>query len=626
MNALVDVPNPFLDNVVADAWSELPPDVASIHAEPFEQCLAGLANVERGVRDSLLVMGDAGSGKTHLLARLQRRLNETAGQAADGGLRCIFVAVKLQSNPFVLWQHVRRRLADDLMRRQQGVSQLQRLVAHKLAHERGEAPKAWVKRLRVLSQAEDEIVSEYLEGVTQRLDIGRDVHLVIEHLVRDRMVTDARAVLRGESLPEAALARLGLSSSEDEDREEAAQRMVTSLCRLADDTLPIVFCFDQIEALSATGADDRTALTAFGRLAAELVEADDNVFIISCVQSAYLDVLKDAVRKSDQDRAFKRRTLLEPLTPEQTRALVRSRLDGAAALDEARAARPGNPFYPFEPAFVDGLPAPRPHPHATPRKVLAACAARFEELQTGKARPPVPLGEALGRSFEERKREALVAVSALGVEEVVMHGLPELWRVRGRGPAGTARRAGARDVSLELPVGEGRVVLHVCNEANMKSLAARLRRVLEGHGRGQKAAIVRDPDLPVTPRAKRAREYLAEFERAGGHFLRPLPEALAALQALRSLVSDALAGDLSHEGEAVGEGAVRAWLSRHLDDDLADFVERLEGHGALPPDLSALVRDIDGLLASRWLAPADELARELERPAPALVEAAEGPS
>jgi DNA polymerase III delta prime subunit len=279
MSISADALNPFLDRVVVDAWSA-PADVPTIHAEPFRMCLEGVANVQRGVRDSLLIAGPPGSGKTHLLTRLQRHLLDTAEQSPDGALHCIFVAVKLQANPYLLWQHVRRRLADDLMRREQGVTQLQRLVAHKIASDRGEAPKIWVKRLRVLTQAEDEVVAEYLETVTQRLDIGREVHVVIEHLVRDRMLTDARAALRGESLPEAALAKLGLApAAEEDDREEVARRVVTSLCRLAGDTLPVVFCFDQVEALTAAGVNEAEALACFGRLAADLSEADENVFL-----------------------------------------------------------------------------------------------------------------------------------------------------------------------------------------------------------------------------------------------------------------------------------------------------------------------------------------------------------
>ncbi len=619
MSALGDVPNPFLDDVVTDAWAPLRADVPSIHAEPFRKCLEGLANVERGTRDSLLIHGPAGAGKTHLLARLQRHLRDTAPNAADGALRCIFVAVKLQANPHLLWQHLRRRLASDLMQRHQDVTQLQRLVAHKLAGEHGKSPKSWVRTMRVLSQADAGAVSEYLDQVAQRLDISRDVHVVVEHLVSNRFVTDALAVLRGESLPEAALAKLGLSAVEEEDREGAARRVVTDLCRLAGDTLPILFCFDQIEALS-NGPSDAEALARFGRLAADLYEADDNVFLISCIQSAFLKVLMTSVRKSDRDRAFKHNAALSPLTRSEVHDLVRTRLAHSSdVLRAMREARPGNVFYPFEPAFVDSLSADAVK--AIPRKLLATCAARFEELRSGKPPESRPVADELGQAFESRRHEALK--THVATDEVLMHGLPALWAVLGRPPVAT----NPKGPSLALPVRDEAVVVHVCDEANMNSLAAHLRKVTDIFDRHTRTAVVRAPDNPITKTAKKARGYLGEFEAKGGHFVRPKAEALAALEALRSLVADARSGDLAHDGEPVPEKVVRAWLSEHLDADLSAFVGVLEGEEATPappPGVAALLRDVEAVLASSPLTEASAVAGELGRSVDDVLGAARG--
>lgn len=616
MSALDDVPNPFLDDVVTDAWAQLRADVPSIHALPFQKCLAGLANVERGARDSLLIHGPAGVGKTHLLARLQRYLRETARNSADGAMRCVFVAVKLQANPHLLWQHLRRRLASDLMQRHEDVTQLQRLVAHKLAAERGGSPKQWVRTLRVLLHADAGAVSEYLDEVARRLDISRDVHVIVEHLVSGRHITDALAVLRGESLPEAVLARLGLSSQEEEDREGAARRVVTDLCRLAGDTLPILFCFDQIEALS-NGPSDPAALASFGRLAADLFEADDNVFLISCIQSAYVEDLERSVRKSDRERAFKRQALLEPLTRAQVQELIRTRLDlSSEPLSTARNRQPDNPLYPFEPTFVDGLcKVPK---DLLPRRVLANCAARFEELRGGHVAGPKRVEEGLEQAFENRRHAALK--EHVAVDEVLMHGLPALWSVLGRPKVLT----NPKGPSLALPVGDGAAVVHVCDEANMTSLAARLRRVTDIFDPHTQTAVVRAPDNPISRTAKKARGYLADFQHNGGHFVRPKVEALAALEALRSLLADARSGDLAHEGEPVAEGVVRAWLSAHLDADITVLVGELEGKVAAPPGVAGLLCDVEAVLASSRLAEASAVAGELGRPLDDVLGAARG--
>jgi hypothetical protein len=617
MSALGDLPNPFLDDVVTDAWVKLRSDVSSIHAQPFRECLAGLANVERGVRDSLLIHGPAGAGKTHLLARLQQHLRATASNAADGALRCIFVAVKLQANPHLLWQHLRRRLASDLMQRHQDITQLQRLVAHQLAIASDGPPKSWVRTMRVLSQADAGAVSEYLDQVARRLDISREVHVVVEHLVCNRFVTDALAVLRGESLPEASLARLGLPSAEDEDREGAARRVVMDLCRLAGGTLPIVFCFDQIEALS-NGPEEFEAFARFGRLAADLFEADENIFLISCIQSAFVEHLVKAVRQADRDRAFKRRAQLPLLTREQALELVRDRLEHSSeALRALRQKRPDDPFYPFEPAYVERLCSVRKD--ALPRKVLSKCAARFAELQTGSAPEARPVERELEDAFAGRRRQALAAKVA--TDEVLMHGLPALWSVLGRPPAQTQ----AKGPSLALPVRDETVVVHVCDEANMKSLAAHLRHVFDNFDPHTPTSVVRAPDNPITRAAKKARDYLDQFEKKGGRFVRPKAEALAALEALRSLLADARSGDLSHEGEPVPEGVVRAWLSSRLDAELAAFVAQLEGAGAtLDAGVAALLRDVEAALAPGRVVEASAVAAELGRSVDDVLDAVRG--
>src|SRR5262249_16735503 len=162
-----ELPNPFEGTVVPDAWSPAVADVASIHQGPFEHCLRALESVSRGKADSILIFGPAGSGKTHLLARLQGHLVATANAAPDGALRGVFVSVKLQTHAALLWQLVRRRLASDLLRKQQGITQLQRLIAHQLAAARGNTPRHWVMALRVLPGADSDSVSEYLGEVAE---------------------------------------------------------------------------------------------------------------------------------------------------------------------------------------------------------------------------------------------------------------------------------------------------------------------------------------------------------------------------------------------------------------------------------------------------------------------------
>lgn len=268
--ALSSIANPFQGVVVQDVWQPLAFDISSIQQNAFEQCLRALETVSGGKSDSLLIYGAPGAGKTHLISRFQQHLFATARDAPDQTLRCVFVAVRLQSSPTTLWQCVRQRLATDLLRQEQGITQLQRLVAHQIAAERNESPRSWVRAMRVLTGIEGESVTEHLQRTAEHLDLGRDVFIMLDHLVHRRYTFDATAWLKGDSLPEQVLAKLGVGAEEGEEREEVARRVVTALCRLAGETLPLVFCFDQLESLQRYPKDTE-AFFRFGRMAADLV-------------------------------------------------------------------------------------------------------------------------------------------------------------------------------------------------------------------------------------------------------------------------------------------------------------------------------------------------------------------
>jgi hypothetical protein len=574
--ALSAVSNPFHGVVIQDVWQPLACDIGSIQRNAFEQCLQGLDNAAAGKSDSLLIYGAPGAGKTHLLSRFQQYLFATAKDAADQALRCVFVAVRLQASPTTLWQCVRQRLATDLLRREQGVTQLQRLVAHQIAAELGEPPRHWVLAMRVLTGTEGESVSEHLQRTAERLDLGRDVFVILDHLVHRRYVFDATAWLKGDSLPEQVLAKLGVGAEEGEEREEVARRVVTALCRLANETLPIVFCFDQLESLQRF-SQDRDPFFRFGRMGADLADADPNVFIISCVQSAFVDELKTFMREADRDRVIRRQVTLEPLTRTQVDDLVKARLEGVPELKALRAKKL-DPLFPLGTAFLDQLFQTTTR---TPRKIIAKCAERFDELKTGSVTMVDGFETVLESEYLERKRLA----QELPPEEstaTLTHGLPIAWYMFERCKEFASLAAvEAAQADVVLPSNKGDFAVAICNERNMNSLAARFKRLLRGYGEGSGEGdptriVVRHATLEISPGARKTREYLAELTRMGCRWVQPTPEALAALQAVRSLVSDARSGDLSARGETLEPTEVTRWLFTKTSPVLQPLINQLE--------------------------------------------------
>ena len=609
-----NLPNPFRDTVVQNAWQS-PADVADIHDEAFRACLAGIECASRGVSDSLLVYGAAGSGKTHLLTRVQRHLVQTQAEAPDQVLRCVFVFVRLQTAPQLLWQHVRRRLANDLMRLDQGLSQLQRLIAHQISKSTGLRPAAGIAELIRLIERDAGALSSQLATAFSGLALPRDVCLVLEHLVFGRSSRDASAWLAGESLPETALEAMGLGPDSAEDREDSARGVVTALCRLAGETLPMVFCFDQVEALQRS-ADDREAFFRFGQMAADLHDSDHNVFLITCLQSAVIDLFRSAVRDADLERMAKRHAVLDPLNPAQVGRLIVSRLETVKGLASLRQKHAKEPYYPLTMALVAQLSSESP---CVPRRVLTACVRCFDELQHGVALPPLGLPEFLDTELFLRHQSGKGSIGPADATRLVLQGVQVLATLR-------AAKIDDRDPErADLVVeAERRLAFSLRNEADGRSLGPKLRALLAHSPRkdGAQLLIVRDPRLTIAKTAVRARADLATLQAQGAVLVQPTLEALAALEALQSILADAKSGDLANDGDVVREGPVLEWL-RGMKTNLGlepiqTLMDSLFGNSAGAPQ-STEEQDMADLLAREHLMDLEQLSQRLGHSATVLL-------
>jgi hypothetical protein len=154
----------------------------------------------------------------------------------------------------------------------------------------------------------------------------------------------------------------------------------------------------------------------------------------------------------------------------------------------------------------------------------------------------------------------------------------------------------------------------------MTSLAFQLKRLAEGLKKGwyQNLVLIRDPRLPIRITAKKTNEYLAELKKQGARMLHPPVEVLAALDALRSLLAEAKAGDLASQGQTIGPDSLQKWLEENMPSALRDFME----------DLSARTPDEDDFPLEALLALLEEqplilltaAAKQIEHP-PLFLEA-----
>ncbi len=211
----------------------------------------------------------------------------------------------------------------------------------------------------------------------------------------------------------------------------------------------------------------------------------------------------------------------------------------------------------------------------------AACWPKRRSFSTAEhrteTRPPIPLDSFLLQEWERRMDAAAESISQGDVDEVLAQGIPALMGAASRGKwrGGTGR--GDMDFQLESPAGQ--IELSVCNQRNMNSLAARLRRLggSAPNGRAARLVLLRDPRLAVSRTARATRRYLDDLTRAGARVVRPSIEALQALEALRTLLADARSGDLTRDGAPISPQTVQDWITQSMPASLQELAENIAG-------------------------------------------------
>lgn len=624
MDVIKTLPNPFRSSVVSDPW--LPPetDVQSVHQTAFARCCEAIAVVRSRQRaTSVLLHGEAGSGKTHLLARLRAHLIAEAKADGPGGVQeAVFISVRLQTSARMIWRHLLRRTVDDLLRREgNNLSQLERLLLHRL----GETGLAIGDGRRWLTQKRDEsqnqnLLRHLIEPFFERIDvagrIGYQLRIVLGFLLLGQHRGLAGAWLRGESLPEAELEKLGLAgdAESEEELEERAFRTVIALASLATSELPIIFCFDQIEALQLDG-QDRTGLVAFGQMMSALHAESRHVLLISCIQSAFLDTLHRTVRTSDLARISEyAETSLNALTWSEGLKLIRARMEKTPELSALRASA-GDALWPLDEAEVKTIFTPT---GCTARMLLSYCAELFEAKRSGDQAPPHEPAPAanlfLDQELESRKKKSLEGSVSSQTDQIITHGLPALIQlVRNKWRQSDKRPPPGVDLVFEGP--HGRVGLSLCNQQHYPSLSTKLGHLINPLREKQldRLVVLRDSRLPLGPKARVNRAKRDQLLQHGALWIEPSIESLAVLDALRQLLADANSGEIDNRGHPIGRRTVEDWLLSNLNSDLNDLLEQMLPEEADPHQFSELLEALCELVERHYLVSVGDAAAMLSR-------------
>jgi hypothetical protein len=646
MTSLATIRNPFRASIVSDPWKSLEANVPTIHQLAFTRCCEAINHVRTQHQTTgVLVHGEAGSGKTHLLARLHAHIAREAEADGPGGLEeAIFISAQLQTSAKMIWRHLRRRLAADLLRREStAVTQFERLLMHQLTKNNLAADngQAWLEQVRKEAHGAEKL-AEALDQLFDRIDsrgqIGYKLRQVIAALLLKKHFSEASAWLRGESLPKASLQKLGIDSSagndeeagEAEGQDDQDSYVVFGLCSLATAELPLIICFDQIEALQ-TSADDRAGLVAFGQMVYDLHAFTQHLLLISCIQSAFYDQLGQAVRQADfaRIRAFAEVTL-NPLTREEALQLVAARLDALPELGQLRGQQ-ANPLWPLQEAEISSVFTAT---GTTARRLLFHCADLYEAHRPTAVAgdpsqlPPVPVNQFLDQELEKRRQQALEESEPAETEEIIKHGLLEAIHLAGNNWQQQEQGLPSEVDTLFAGLG-GRVAVSVCNSRHWPSLVKKLSRLNAQMDKKQtdKLVLLRDGRLPIGSTAVKTRFLREQLIQKGARWIEPSVEALAALDALRRLLADARSGDLANRGETVELKTVQDWFAANLTTELRDLLEEvLPTDPGKPPiiiDDWSLYEDIAELLQRHQVISVAKAAAHLERAEVEIAECAQ---
>ena len=188
--------NPFRNSIVTNPWQPPETDILTIHQSAFARCCNAIADVrQHHSTASVLIHGEAGSGKTHLLARFRSYLAREAEADGPGGLEeAVFIAVRMQTGPQMIWRHLRLQLANDLLRGESEF-QLERLLLHRLSAAgfvAGDA-RTWLAKKRSEARNNNDPLPELEKLLDQlsrtsngQLGYGYDLFTALGHLLLDQ--------------------------------------------------------------------------------------------------------------------------------------------------------------------------------------------------------------------------------------------------------------------------------------------------------------------------------------------------------------------------------------------------------------------------------------------------------
>ena len=363
-------------------------EVTSIHEHVVDSVELALNQVASDHKTrTLMLLGDSGSGKSHLLGRIKRRLNN----------RACFAYIGPWSDSQFIWRHVLRQTVDSLMATPDGhtESQLTRWLKGLEIFKRN----GFAKRL----MGERKVFIRDMQASFPIAYQGREFFSAIYALLDPESSMIAADWLRGENLDDEDLQLLRVRHSIDS--EDAAQNMMSNLGWLADSTQPVVLCFDNLDNVPDMPNGQSGVNAMFNVNTVIHNERLKNFLVVISLIKSNWDSVEPQVEKANKDRVDQWLTLPR-ITIDQAIALWASRLH---PLHVKAAPSPASPIAPLTKAWLE-------HKHPGGRLLPRLALMLGEQLirdfkKTGKL-PEIPAKSVIDDETGEVQPEPVVPSSS----------------------------------------------------------------------------------------------------------------------------------------------------------------------------------------------------------------------
>lgn len=355
--------NPFDSTTVkpGNFWQEqqnIALDVDSIHQEALSEIVALLDRVAGDRRTRTIILcGESGSGKSHLLGRIKRTLNPKAFFSYIG---------PWNDNDFI-WRHILRQTVDSLLKVPEGQQESQLLLWLKslsVFKERGFINWILSDRQAFIHQ----LKKTYASGIYN----SNEFFGVLYDLLNPELRFLAYDWLRGDSLQEDDLKALRVKNAIN--NEDAAKNVLANFGRIAAETQPIVLCFDNLDNIpcSPDGFLELQALFCVN----STIHNDhlkNFLVIVSFVTDTWRRN-KNRVQPSDLAR-IDVEISLKPITLDQAEAIWKFQL---APLHQLADVQPASPIFPLNRQALDET---SPGGKTLPRNTLTLGRKLFQDYK-----------------------------------------------------------------------------------------------------------------------------------------------------------------------------------------------------------------------------------------------------